>query len=381
LLFLGSMNHRLGLGLLAVAALALGGCSEAAVHDDVDLDLDFSALVGPSNDLHTPYVLGAHMDLYVVLRDENASHDGYSIESDDASILDVSATLHQGNQALVHAVATGAGRTKVHVRNPKGVVVSDSDVLVEVPDHAELYASGDEFLGKAHEEDGHVHEVRMLAGGTATYQVRYFAGSQELHGNGALGVQVDGPAQATVLSSFLFEDRDWVQITNDGGIGMGELSLSAGGQPMAAVPLTVLSQSDITEVRVVGQDEGRAHDGDWMVLLGESFDGSARRVYGVDYAWDEDGTLLKQDAPDGTQVIARGDLYRYEYLKGDYHTLTVHLGDMTASAMIQSDTGVVSSSNVITCSAAPWKTGSSGLALVMAGLGLVAVRRRKLRAS
>ena len=375
------MNTRLGFVLLAVAALGLGGCAEAAVHDDVDVDLDFATLIGPSNDLHTPYVLGAHFDLYVVLRDENASHDGYSIESDDPGILAVGTTLHQGNSALAHTVAAGPGLTKVRVRNPKGAVVAESDVRVEIPDHAELYASGDEFLGKAYEEQGHVHEVRMLAGGTATYQVRYFAGSQELFGNGTLGAQVIGPAQATVLSSFLFENRDWVQVQNDGSTGMGALSLSAGGQSFAEIPLTVLGQSDITEVRVVGQDEGKARNGDWMVLLGESFDGASRRVYGVDYEWDKDGTIVKQDAPDGSQVIARGDLYRYEYLKGDYHTMTLHLGTMTASALIQSDTGMVSSSNTIGCSASPWQSGSPGLAFALAGLGLVAVRRRRLRAS
>jgi len=375
------MNTRLGFVLVAAAALGLGGCAEAAVHDDLDLDLDFTALVGPSNDLHSPYVLGAHFDLYVVLHDENASHDGYSIESADSSILDVGATLHQGNSAFVHAVAAGAGRTKVRVRNPKGVVVNEGDVLVAIPDRAELYASGDEFLGKAYEEQGHVHEVRMLAGGTATYLVRYFAGQQELFGNGTLGAQVVGPAQAKTLSSFLLENRDWVQVTNDGSTGMGELSLSAGGQTFAAVPLTVLGQSDVTEVRIVGQDEGHARNGDWMVLLGESFDGASRRVYGVDYEWDKDGALVKQDAPDGSQVIARGDLYRYEFLKGDYHTMTLHLGTMTASAQIQSDTGMVSSSNTITCSASPWQSGSPGLAFALTGLGLVAVRRRRLRAS
>jgi hypothetical protein len=42
-------------------------------------------------------------------------------------------------------------------------------------------------------------------------------------------------------------------------------------------------QTDITEVRILGENETRARKGEWLVALAQSYDASARPIYGVEY--------------------------------------------------------------------------------------------------
>jgi len=52
--------------------LMLAGCGPTVtVDDDVDIVWDWKALTGPSSQMHTPYVLGASMNLYVDTTDDD----------------------------------------------------------------------------------------------------------------------------------------------------------------------------------------------------------------------------------------------------------------------------------------------------------------------
>jgi len=207
----------------------------------------------------------------------------------------------------------------------------------------------------------------VLEGGEATYLVRYFNQDQELHGNGVLTTGAVDGLVAQPRTTFLFENREWLSLTSTRQ-GIVALPLRVDGTIVNDVQVVTVGESAIDGVALITQSEKGADDGQWFVALAQSYDSDGRRIFGVDYTWDINGSPL----------TAEGDLYRYEYKAGKWEMVTASKAGHQDSQMIQSDKGYVDSSNHIGCSAG----GGAGAPLVMLGLvGLLSRRRRRTQRS
>lgn len=358
-----------------LALLFCIGCGPTVtVRDDVDIDWDFLELVGPSSSMHTPYVLGASMNLYVHSTDDKEKMNGWTVESSDPAIFTVEPALRDGDQRLyARGHAVGDGLADLIVRDGHGRIVAREPVEVRLPDRAQIMAHGLLIIGKS-ESEAQVNEVRLLEGGTATFLVRYYLGDRTLYGNGTLGVDAPSDVVATTPRTYLFEDRDWLQVTPL-RTGTSSLGLKVNGTSFADIPLVVVGADQVQSVRILGGDESHAKKDQWLVALGQAFDAQGQRIYGVDFHWDVDGQ--PQTGWDGDT----GDLYRYRFDPTQPRMLAATFGDVSAVAMIHWGGGYVDSSNHLGCGAAPGGAGSrpaaAGWLLVVMAVGSRLRRRRR----
>lgn len=353
---------------------ALAGCGPVVtMDDDVDIDWDFKELLGPSSNMHTPYVLGASFNLYVESTDDKEKFQGWTVESSDSSILTVGAVQRYSDNRRIYVNAHGVGDGIAHVivKDSSGSVQTRQPVEVRLPDRAQVMAHGLLIIGKS-ESEAQVSDLRLLSGGTATFLIRYYLGAKTLYGNGALGVDTPTDVVASTPRTYLFEDRDWLQVTPS-MVGSSSISMKVNGVHFSDLPLTVVDGSEIENVHIQGGDESHAKKDDWLVALGQAFDSQMRRVYGVDFHWDVDGEA--QSSWDGSD---KGDLYRYRYDPAKPHMLAATYGAVSAVAMIHSGGGFVDSSNHIGCSYSPSASNGSWISLSMLlGISFLLVRRRR----
>jgi hypothetical protein len=328
---------------LALALLAAAGCGPTVtVDDDVDIDWDFIELTGPSSSMHTPYVAGASMTLYVHSTDDKETMNGWTMESSDTSVFTLETAQHDKDHHLwAKAHAGGDGTAQVRVRNAEGNVVLSQPVEVRVPDRVQVMAHGLLIIGKS-EDESKVDEVRLLSGGTATFLVRYYLSNRILYGNGTLGVDAPPQVVATTPRTYLFEDRDWLQVTPNMA-GASSLGLKVNGYHFADLPLTVVDAGQVQSLRILGADESHAKKDQWLVALGQAYDAQMRQVYGVEFQWEVNGQ----------SESGFGDLYRYRFDPTKPKMLAANYNNMAAVVMIHSGAGYVDSSNHIGCSAVP----------------------------
>ena len=347
--------------LLLVACLATACGPTITLTDDIDLTWDFAPTLTRFEDsLHGPYVRGTKMQLYVSSSDDKQSFTGWTIASEDPSIVTVSATSGDTLGLSAQAKAVGAGTTDLIVLDDRGHVVGRGHAEVALPDRVELDAHGYLIVGR--ESEAPVDEARILEGGEATYLVRYFRGGDELHGNGVLTTGSVNGLVADPRTTFLFENREWLSITSTQQ-GTVSLPVLVDRTPVGALQVVTVAPTAVDGVALLSQSEQHAKDGDWLVALAQSYDSDGRRIFGVDYQWDIDGKALD----------ATGDLYRYEFKAGKFEMVTAHEAGHQDSVMIQSDAGFVDSTNNIGCAAGG---GAASPLLVLGALGL---RRRKRR--
>lgn len=350
------------LGICAGAALAVAACGPTySMTDDIDVTWDFVLTpVRFEDNLHAPYVRGATMTLYAHSSDDKEDLSGWSIVSSDPAVLRIDGAVTSGGRDLaVRGQAVGEGTARLTLRDPRGHEVGHGVAEVRVPDTIELDAHGSLILGR--EDEARVGEVRMLAGGEATYLVRYFRDGRELHGNGVLAAVAPPGVTTQPRTTFLFENREWLTVAAPAA-GTGALELSADGATVPAVPLVVVPETAIADVVVLTEPESGHHDGDWLAALAQAYDGNGQRIFGVEYAWNVDGAVQTAD----------GDLYRYQFKAGRYQMVRAQRGTHADAAMIQSDGGFVDSTNHVGCAAG----GGGSLLIGVVGLGLVRRRRR-----
>jgi hypothetical protein len=344
--------------LVACAFLVLvSGCNTVSLVDDIDIDLDFTPLVGPSDDLHTPYVQGSASTIYVRNSDNRQKQDGWTLESSAPSVLFVSNQQHDKDGNLFAAIqALSAGTADLIVRDSHQSVLYRRAVDVKVPDRVELLAHGLLLIGRS-ELDATISDARIQSGGTATYLARYYVGPEQLYGNGALSVEPPPEVTGHVELTFLFENRDWLQLTpsQPGTFSVGLLVGGTAPTHVADLTLQAVPASDVTSLRIMGQDESHAHRDQWLVALAQAYDAQSRPVYGVDYNWEIDGV----------GQIGLGDLYRYMYDPTKPHMLAALFNGMITTAMIHSDAGFVDSTNNVGCSYAPGTVPTAGWALLL----------------
>lgn len=363
------LRRRL-LPLVSALLLLVGaatGCTHVTIEDDVDLVLDFSPLTGPSNALNSPYIEGSSMHIYVHSTNDKEDYAGWKIVSSAPDVFAVTNLVRgTGSNALAYTVgkALRPGDAELRVLDQSGQTVAADVVQVRRPDEIHFLAHGLLLVGRS-DADARVDELRILSGGTGTYLARYFTGGIELHGNGALSVMsaVQGASGGTaqVVKSFIFEDRDWLQVSPQ-MVGSGSVALAINGTAFGTFPVVSVANTDVTSVHIFGQDESSHRQDDWLVAFAQATDASGQAIYGVDYKW----------TVDQTAQTGLGDLYRYQYKPLLPKMLTASFGAMAAQAMIHADKGFVDSTNHVGCQAAPGQVSRQAQAALPLLLGLLA---------
>lgn len=343
-----------------LALTALGGCSEA-IHFSDSIDLVFD-LFRQNDELHSPYVVGASFRLCADARNEGALSGG-ALRSSDASILELGPSEEgdEGRQLCADVVARAAGEVDVSVE-VEGVPLSSTDLEVRAPDRVELYAAGPLLVARE-DIDAGVERPQILAGGTATFEVRYFAGETRLHGQGALAVDGSEGVHAEAIGTVLGEDREWIRVMPSEE-GEHELVLSTPAGRLPSLPIDVVGEEAIADVALHGTDESGHTKGDSLVAYAQAYDEDDAPIYGVEYEWS-----LGDAAVEGT-----GDLFRYDLDPAQPQQLKARRGDIDAAAEIHAAEGVVDSSNDVGCTIAGRRGGTWALVLLVAG---AAARRRR----
>lgn len=357
------MRTAATVGALALAALCTGCTHSLVFGDDVDITLDFVPwvpLLTHGTLLNAPYVQGADVSVFVAPWNTDRSMEGATLQSTDPSVFQI-LDQHIDSDGDIEAdcVATGAGDADLVVLRDDGSTWDTAPVHVGFPDRVELHAAGPMFVDMPDLVDA----PKVLAGGTATLQVQYFENGRRLHGNGPLAATGDGSvSDVHVERTYLFENREWVQMTA-ADPGTAQLHLSVDDVPLDAVDVDVVSADALTDMQILGRNESRADDGDWLVLLAQAYDDAADPIFGVDYDWDVDGDVQPGE----------GDLYRYEYQRGNDRTVTAHFVDLDATVTANMGAGFVDSSNNVGCDSTGG--GAVGLFGWLGVLGLVRRRR------
>jgi hypothetical protein len=347
--------------LLVLATAVLGGCgSDFHFYDTVDEQFDFRIFGAHSTHLHGPYVVGASFTIGV---DDDHGRDnedfrGCELRSRDEDVIAIDVSDDEEHQIEASVRALGAGVAEVELVGPDGSVWATHAIDVRVPDRVELAAAAPLFL-RRHDVDPVVDDARVLTGGLATFQVRYFDGDTSLAGSGALTVHDD---VATVDRTLWDEERDWLRIAPTDA-GVHEIELVAGGEPFTTIAITAVEPDAVADIELRGQDEGHHDDGDWLVVIAQAFDDAGERIFGVEYDWEIAGAPQSE----------RGDMYRYELDRSQRKTAIARFDGNEVSAVIHADEGYVDSSNDIGCSVGG-RSGWAGL-FALALLG-IRVRRR-----
>lgn len=352
---------------LLAALLLASGCTRIRLLDDIDLTFDFTPLLGPSNLLHQPYVVGSDMNIFVDHTDNKKDLTGWSLRSSDEAIFVVDApsfSRFDKDDFSVHCHAVGPGTAQLEVLDEHGHVKHRTSVEVALPTRVDFLAHGP-LLVEHPSLDPLTPEPRVLAGGTATFLVRYYDQNELLYGNGALIAASTSDVSATTPETWLFEDRDWLQITPHQA-GDTTLPLQVGTHSIPSLTIHAVPQTDITEIRILGENESRAHKGEWLVALAQAYDAQARPIFGVEYDWELDGNA----------ELGEGDLYRYEYDPKQKRSLEAHNGPLDAVATIHGEDGFVDSSNRIGCRIVTASASLGQLLLLGAAVALARRRRR-----
>ena len=234
------MTTKIGLCGFAIV-VGLGACGPTyTMTDDIDLTWDFTLLPRRfEDDLHSPYVRGTKVTVFAHSSDDHHNFAGWSVVSSDPDVFRVDDNVLEtdGRGLASHGQAVSEGTAQLRLLDSRGHEVGRGVAEVVVPDRVEIDAHGSLILGR--DDEAPVHEVRVLAGGEATYLVRYFRGGRELHGNGVLSAVPPAGTTAQARTTFLFENREWLSL-QAAAVGNGTLQLQADGVATAAVPVAVV---------------------------------------------------------------------------------------------------------------------------------------------
>jgi hypothetical protein len=326
--------------------------------------LDFS--LGKKDHLTTPYVVGAEVGLWV--RDESSDRDtdftGWSLASSDPEVLRISgAASTEAERVSARAFAMGDGVADLILVDDEGRAVTSVEVPVHFPTHFELQAAAPAFL-KRPDLPATTERPQVLVDGEATFLVRYFDGPRQLYGNGALQVGSDPDMRAWVAHSYLFENRDWLQLSPREE-GAHIVDLRVGGRTVSELEVRAVGPDDVAEIVLYGEDESRAAAGQRLLVIAQAYDEDAEPIYGVDYVW----SLEDQEEDE------HGDMFRYVYDPDARSTLAADFGDAHAEATIRGTEGWVGSSNEIGCSVVAHRR-TPAWSLLLLGVALATRRRR-----
>ena len=382
--------------LLASAAcfvsVALTGCSPINLDTDSNavgmadsFDVDFFGV--HANDLHTPYLAGAQVGISV-LANATRSEVGWTLSSSDPNVVQVISQLSAGSGTLV---AGRPGQATLSILDSSGTVLDSQQITVAIPDQVSVYAQGLLATG-ASDEAAQVTQASIVAGGDATFLVRYFSQGTELFGSGAVKTSATGGVESSIVSESFATDRDFIQVSPPPMGSSGSVSLVVLGTVVSVIPITAVSPTAVKSVTVLPQSSVGAQTGDSLALYAHAIDANEDSVYGASFDWAINGetqpvydTTTSFDAgssgDDAVQVQQPNDLFFYTFDASALETVEATFEGFTQSMDVHGQGGSVgSTATQVACSlsGAPGTSGGApafaGLVLAMAGL--VLARRR-----
>ena len=342
--------NRYAMAFFASTLVLSAGCKSAALRDDIQLDLTFSfaPTLRKPDKLHLPYVSGAKVSVWLE-DDDKADMKDWRFETSDPSIFAVTTRDTGIGTMRGDLVARAEGSANLRAFDPTGRLRYDYRIPIAAPDRIELSAHGPLVL---HErpENAIVDEARILAGGQATYLVRYFKNGARLYGNGALEAFAQGGFVAEPRRSFLFEEQEWLTLTMTDP-GAHSLTLRA-GTSTRTVPVAGVLESELSRVVLDGEDEASAKAGTMLSVVATGVDRAGHSVLGVDCSWTMGGRQQSGEGwPWDQPTRDVGDLFRYEFKGNAPKTLVATRNGLEAEAVIHAAVGFVSSTNRIGCAA------------------------------
>ncbi len=347
---------------LFALAVPLAGCQAPRLADGIDFEWDFFQLLGPSDQLHSPYVAGASFSVWSIGVDEDEEV-GWTIATSDPAVIGV---VEQVGDGHARVRANGAGQVDLLLNDETGEEVHRSAVEVVAADRAELLAHGPIIVGRPELQPETFDTIQVLVGGSGTFLVEWSAGGDALSGNGALSTESDPGVVAEPRQTYLFEDREWVTFHVEAP-GEHSVTLLANGVAVRTITVIGVEEAAIDRVELHGMDESDADRGDALVVYAQAYASDGTPIYGVEYTWDVNGTTEP----------GLGDLYRYSYAPGVIVDVEARHEDLAAAVTIMSSGGWVDSTNRLGCSVGAVGAGSGG-ALPLLALGLLAWRRRRI---
>jgi MYXO-CTERM domain-containing protein len=357
-------RHRHALAVIAL----LAATSFAACHQDgvrVEDDLDFELFTA---ELHTPYVAGAAVRIWAWHSDDDVDPSGWSGDVEDPSVLEVLSQGASQTGLSLQCHAAGPGETTLRIRDGGGSTLTRRTIEVAQPDRLELVPAG---LIKIYGDDAAAlaldQPVKVLVGGTATFEVRYYQGSRRLFGNGALVAEaLDQTVTAGVEGTYLFENREWLRVSVD-ATGLAEVALTVNGADLGHLVVRGVDEEEIASVEVVAESEQGADDEALIYLLARARDVQQVDVWGVDFDWSVDGLLDPET----------GDLYYYYYDGDSERTVEAARAGQSDLVTVHFTDGGVTSSNHLGCATSGGSAAGLALPLLAAGLWLMIRRRRR----
>ncbi len=356
-------RYALGVALL-VTAFAGFGCATSPVdlQDDIEVDLDL--FTPPHDHLHQPYVLGTSVTIRAVVHDHGIDTSRLRFESGDPSVLRVDG-VHNGSAGCT---ALGAGQTTLTVLDGSGHPLHTATIDVRAPTRAVLVSNGALRAGES-EAAATVATPHIVVGGTAAYIVHYFDGDTRLFGNGVLAATPTSDMDATPMTTFLLESREWLVLVPN-VVGDHAVQLRAAGTDLGTVPVVAVSRDAIDHLTLSTPNEGSARESDALSVHAQAVAADGTPIDGAAPTWQLDGAT----------ATGMGDLFTYNFAAGHTRQLEAHVGDTSATATIHGTDGSVSSSASVGCSAVPGAaSGALPFGLGLVGLALVVRRRRRAR--
>jgi MYXO-CTERM domain-containing protein len=386
------MSRSPSLPLVAgLALVTLTACGpKIRFSDSVDNVFDLRVSHRYKDRLSSPYVAGARFAIYVYDTTSNNSLTGWRLESRDPEVIDIvdqwvdrddldpDGSRKKSDVLVARVEAVGAGTVILEVFDDNDDFVRATEVEVMQPDRVQLRAAGPLFIRREDVVPSLVDDTpKVVAGGTATFLVEWYAGERKLSGAGALGLSSDHEivTELRERKTVLSEDRDWITVTMGSSIAADEIvvapiEIMANGEPIVTREFDVVGADTLSYVELHGQREAGVDDDTLLVVLAQVFDEDGESVWGVAFDWDLAGV-----DEDGV-----GDLFRYWFKRGAWNTLGAEFNGLRAEVEIQGEEGYVTSSNRnigCLCTADGQAPGSGvgfGL-LALSALGLVRRRR------
>jgi hypothetical protein len=292
-------------------------------------------------DLHTPYVAGAKFDINIATTDYPDTT-GWGLKSSDPSVLSID--VRSANLDF-QVTAVGTGHATLTVVDANGRVLDQHDVEVAQPDSVQLAAHGLLLAGLS-DSAAQVTQASVVAGGTATFLVRYYKGSQELYGNGAVTTTSTGAVTAVTTTSSFTDARDWVEVDATQQTGQGQVALAVGGRTVATIPASVVPATQIASVATLAESDANANDRDVLYVFARAFDGQGVDIYGASFSWETGGTAPRPLAPGSGPT----DVLRYTFKSSSSETVTASLDALSSSTTVHGVGGTLDSTADTGCS-------------------------------
>jgi len=211
--------------------------------------------------------------------------------------------------------------------------------------------------------------VRVLRDGTASFLVEYFRDGRRLSGNDVLEAQPrDDGIGVNVRETYLFEDREWLQVTPRTA-GDHVIDLYVAGRPVGVVTVRSVEPEDVAFIELRPERDKAAAEGEILAVWALGYDDAGEPIYGIEFDWDLLGNFVDESG--------QGDLFKYVYERNEYATLEASYRGHEQQVEIHADNGWVSSTNALGCTVGRTSGAGPGMLAMVALAAFVLIRRRR----